>query len=638
MDYFKLWKNGIRWNVKKGQIHTDDIEMSGLKAVSIMKYGVAEGGEAVLERYCVFPTLRTIPNHTHASLRKTFEQESFPLHLADGKSDTEKACWFALDGLLTAKTKNAYYEITRQFFPAKEALACVEYTSVKNITEVPLHLTLSTPERVLDAEVRGGKGLYQLEVLHDPVDTLLQPGQTVSYTLACTGRLPNEPVLQVDGVKERANRRRRCKELMNAVTLTTDDKELDLFFRFACLRAGESIIRTLTGDIHAPGGRHFYAASWCNDQVEYAGPWFAQTGDRIDVNASVNAYKHYMPFMSDSYHYIPTSVISEGLDIWEGAGDRGDAAMYLFGGTMFVLLCNKKEYTDLMWPSLKWCAEYCRRNTAPEGVVKSDTDELERRIPTDGYANLSTSSLAYGGYRLIANLAEELGEKDLAAHYTALADDLEKAIEEYFGETLHGFDTYRYTKGGHDTLRSWICLPLCMRIFNRKEGTLNAMFSPYLWSKNGMLSCERGEENKNDTTWDRSTLFGFKGAFLADRVDPLWDAFKAHLHNRLLGERVPYVVEAYPENGMRHLSAESALFCRIITEGLFKLWPLGRGKYSVTPTLPGQLTHLKLDGWNLGGHKIRVEMERGHQCKIYKDGTLLLTCENGETVVIDVNK
>jgi hypothetical protein len=175
-----------------------------------------------------------------------------------------------------------------------------------------------------------------------------------------------------------------------------------------------------------------------------------------------------------------------------------------------------------------------------------------------------------------------------------------------------------------------------MRIFDRKEDTLNALFSPYLWTKNGMLSCERGEENTKDTVWDRSTLFGFKGSFIADRVDPAWDSLKQFIHTRLLGERVPYVVEAYPENNMRHLSGESALFCRIFTEGLFKMWPLGGGKYAVTPTLPGQLTHLKLDGWKLGGHSVCVELERGHLCKIYKDGTLLTECEMGKETVISV--
>ena len=40
---------------------------------------------------------------------------------------------------------------------------------------------------------------------------------------------------------------------------------------------------------------------------------------------------------------------------------------------------------------------------------------------------------------------------------------------------------------------------------------------------------------------------------------------------RLLGERVPYVVEAFPEYNMRHLSVESALYARTITDGLLNI-------------------------------------------------------------------
>ncbi len=42
---------------------------------------------------------------------------------------------------------------------------------------------------------------------------------------------------------------------------------------------------------------------------------------------------------------------------------------------------------------------------------------------------------------------------------------------------------------------------------------------------------------------------------------------------RLLGDHVPYPVEAWPEGDQRHLSSESALYCRIFTEGLFGIRP-----------------------------------------------------------------
>jgi cellobiose phosphorylase len=42
---------------------------------------------------------------------------------------------------------------------------------------------------------------------------------------------------------------------------------------------------------------------------------------------------------------------------------------------------------------------------------------------------------------------------------------------------------------------------------------------------------------------------------------------------RLLGEHVPYAIEAWPEGNQRHLAAESGLYCRIVTEGLFGIRP-----------------------------------------------------------------
>ncbi|WP_229691973.1 hypothetical protein, partial [Paenibacillus radicis (ex Gao et al. 2016)] len=59
---------------------------------------------------------------------------------------------------------------------------------------------------------------------------------------------------------------------------------------------------------------------------------------------------------------------------------------------------------------------------------------------------------------------------------------------------------------------------------------------------------------------------------------------------RLLGDHVPYPVEAYPEGNQRHLSAESALYCRIVTEGLFGIQPIGLSAFNCVPRL--------LEGWS----------------------------------------
>lgn len=57
-------------------------------------------------------------------------------------------------------------------------------------------------------------------------------------------------------------------------------------------------------------------------------------------------------------------------------------------------------------------------------------------------------------------------------------------------------------------------------------------------------------------------------------------------NQRLLGVRVPYVVEAYPEGNMAHLSAESGLYCRVFTDGMFGIVPTGLKIFKFMPRLP----------------------------------------------------
>ena len=167
--------------------------------------------------------------------------------------------------------------------------------------------------------------------------------------------------------------------------------------------------------------------------------------------------------------------------------------------------------------------------------------------------------------------------------YDRQADALAKAIESHFGATVEGFATYRYYDG-NTVLRSWICLPLCMGLMDRRDGTIAALFSPRLWTHDGLAS-QAGDR----AFWDRSTLYGFRGVFQAGETATGLRYLEAYTRRRLLGEHVPYPVEAWPEGGQRHLSSESGLYCRIFTEGLFGVLPTGLDRFCCTPRLP--------DGW-----------------------------------------
>jgi cellobiose phosphorylase len=76
-----------------------------------------------------------------------------------------------------------------------------------------------------------------------------------------------------------------------------------------------------------------------------------------------------------------------------------------------------------------------------------------------------------------------------------------------------------------------------------------------------------------------------------DEVMPYLTYYSA---KRLLGDHVPYPVEAWPEGNQRHLSAESGLYCRVITEGLFGIEPTGFKSFTMTPRLPAGWNFMKL--------------------------------------------
>ena len=89
---------------------------------------------------------------------------------------------------------------------------------------------------------------------------------------------------------------------------------------------------------------------------------------------------------------------------------------------------------------------------------------------------------------------------------------------------------------------------------------------------------------------DRSTLYALRGIYIAGQADRATEFLSHYARRRLLGDHVPYPIEAWPEGSQRHLAAESGLFCRVITEGLFGIRPTGFRSFDLTPSMPS--------GWN----------------------------------------
>lgn len=627
-DYRRWQMNtdgSISWPIRNSIPHNDHIEMSGKRISCVIRYGISADSSFHATRSLVWPMLRTIPNNTHASLTRRFALDGFELVTVNYKPlSNEKVSSITLNGTLIVKSKaDNNIELTRQFFPSTSLPGYGEIYTIKNTSGKTCVVEIPKMNNVYATDsLKGTEGSYALHMdLFNGGNFNLQSNDSVSFSILYSGLKDKEQALIVDVQKEEENRMEFIREVWSKLVLETPDSVLNREFAFAKIRAAESIYATKGGPMHGPGGESYYAAIWANDQAEYVGPFFPYLGYEYGNAASLNAYLQFAWFINKDYKPIPSSIIAEGTDVWDGAGDRGDGAMIAYGATRYALASGDNKQAEKLWPLIEWCLEYCHRKLNNEGVVMSNSDELEGRFPA-GNANLSTSSLYYDALNSAIYLGETLGkEKRQLKIYKEQATKLKAAIEKYFGASIDGFDTYKYYKE-NDTLRAWICIPLTMGIFDRKAGTIDALFSPNLWTKDGLASLA-GDK----TFWDRATLYALRGVLAAGETERALNYLHYYSNRRLLGDHVPYPVEAYPEGGQRHLSAESGLYCRIFTEGLFGIRPTGLKSFSFTPRLPKHWPAMSLKHIHAFDSDFDIVVERA--------GNMLKTTvsENGKKIV-----
>lgn len=634
----------ISWNVKDRILHYDHIEMSGLKVSTVLRYGVNADGSFELNKSMVWPMLRTIPNNTHASLMRRFAWNATDMVAVNGQSlSREKVNKITLDGKMTVESaiglsRNAKAELTRIIFPAVAKPAVYEKYILRNTGSSPLTVEVPESRAVINTDPeKGVDGSYKLvsEII-GAATKQLQPKEELVFYAAITGYKNGEAELKPDVEKELQERKELIAGFWNNLILETPDPVVNTMFAFAKIRGAESIYDTKGGLMHGPGGESYYAAIWANDQAEYINPFFPYLGYGAGNGSALNSFKHFARFMNLEYEKIPSSIIAEGIDVWGGAGDRGDAAMVAYGASRYALARGDKAEAEELWPLIEWCLEYCHRNLNDKGVVASDSDELEGRFPA-GKANLCTSSLYYDALRSAVYLGKDLKKPfSVLSAYEKQARDLRENMENYFGAKVEGFDTYQYYEG-NDVLRSWICIPLTVGIFDRKEGTINALFSPRLWTENGLLT-QAGSE----TFWDRSTLYALRGVYACGATEKATEYLKFYSNQRLLGEHVPYAIEAWPEGSQRHLSAESGLYGRIITEGMFGIRPTGLKSFTFTPRLPSEWNSMnlrKIKAFNTT-FDIEVLRENGKQLVTVKsEGKTLLhkAIKEGEIVSVKLD-
>lgn len=117
------------------------------------------------------------------------------------------------------------------------------------------------------------------------------------------------------------------------------------------------------------------------------------------------------------------------------------------------------------------------------------------------------------------------------------------------------------------------------------------------------------------------------------------DFLKKYSQHRLLGDHVPYPIEAWPEGNQRHLSAEGGLYCRIFTEGLFGIRPTGLRSFEMTPRLPQDWEYANLNkirAFN-SDFDIKITRVKGKlSVEVNKDGKCILKkqLQEGKTIKV----
>lgn len=616
---------GISWKVGVNDVHSDHVEMSGKQLSVILTYGTDARGFLISSKQLIFPMLRTIPNDTRGHTTYTFGTEVSPIIKINRKKINETVKQFYLKGLLrTQSDAGSQVTISRTFLPSVDKPFAIEEFIITNNSKKEIEVEVEDFEKnTRSAPGKSVYGVYEVQAKsHNSGVYKVKPGNAVHFSMIYSGRKITQPSFkEVNVAEEMAKRNAFVEKMFSNLRFNCPDSVINRMFDFAKIRSMESIFQTKNGLVHSPGGGDYYAAIWANDQAEYANPFFAYSGYETAIESAMTSWKWFAKWMNPDYKPIPSSIIAEGDDFWNGAGDRGDQAMIAYGAARFALALGDKVKAKEIWPLIEWCLEYCKRKINNNGVVSSDSDELEGRFPA-GKANLCTSSLYYDALISAAKLGKDIGiPKKQISEYEQSARQLKKNINIYFGANIQGFDTYRYYEE-NTLLRSWICVPLAMNIFDRSKGTLDALFSSLLWTDDGLLT-----QSGDSTFWDRSTLYGLRGAFAAGATEKALSFLSKYSARRLLGEHVPYAVEAWPEGNQRHLSAESALYCRTITEGLFGFIPQGLSKFSITPRLPNEWNEMSLKNLvAFGGKSIDIQVTGDNkkvQTKVYVDGKLV---------------
>ena len=510
------------------------------------------------------------------------------------------------DGMLTLTYPAAGgVVVTRTVYPSMTRALVIEEWQVRNTTGKQVVVTVAPARTVKPvgeevAIVWSCPGVKAAEV---------KAGGVLSFSTCVQAGLAAGPDQAVNVAAERGARLALAEAAWRGPgRLETPEPLLDHAFALQKLHVLECPIETIRGVITHNGSLTYSPGIWANDPVEYSSPLFPFFGDAELNKASMNMYRVWLDYCREhGGDAIPGCFWQANLQV--GQWERGDDAMILYGLSKFLLFQGDRAAAEEMWPLIEMSAASVLKHTTADGIVASKSDEMEGRYPT-GNANLSTSSLAYGGYRLAARLAQSLG-KPAAAEFDRRAEALRKAIESYFGAEVEGFKTYRYYKE-NTTLRGWILLPLAMGITERQEATLDAMVSDQLWLTRMQGGDILAASDRRETEWGRETYYALRVMFKAGRTEQALDLTRRVVQAQIFGARGPY-----PDEDAIDMLCPGSLYPRVFTEGMFGIVPTGLDSFECTPWLPKDWPQMALRDLRAFGRSWDLVVERaGDQQKV----------------------
>lgn len=512
----------------------------------------------------------------------------------------------SFDGLLTViYPATSGVVVTRIIYPSVTNALIVEEWQVRNVTRKRLKVEVAAVRTIKEFVDDNTAMVWACEGTNT---VALEPGTVLSFSIHLQARLATEPDIVISVAAENAARRALAEAAWRGPgRLETPDPQLDLAFALQKFHVLEIPMETIKGVITHNGSLTYSPGIWANDPVEYSSPLFPFFGDAGLNRASMNMYRVWQDYCQTN-GIVPFPGSFEGPALKLTQKNRGDDAMVLYGLSEFLLFQGDRAAAEELWPLIEFSAASVLKHTTADGIIASKTDEMEGRYPTAD-ANLSTSALAYGGYRQAARLARALG-KSVAAEFDQRADVLSKAIESYFGAEIEGFKTYRYYKE-NTTLRGWILLPLAMGITERQAGTVAALLSGKLWP-NRRVGGDILAESTRPTEWGRETYYALRVLFKAGRTEEALDLTRRVVKAQIFGKNGPY-----PDEDAIDMLCPGSLYPRVFTEGVFGIVPTSFDSFECTPWLPKEWPQMALRDVRAFGRSWDLVVERsGAQQKI----------------------